>query len=452
MPCLYDSRAIAARISDLLAESGAMQDLAISEQRELTPDEDARFNTIMDEIGDAEARTGLHAQLDRAKKFEALRAAAGKPRNAVPPGRLGNSGGSGGDGGDEVPIRVRHIMPRLKAYREPRAAYDASQWLLAVRGNQDSAAYCSRNGIAIRAAATEGTNSAGGYLVPDPMSSAIQEVMDLYGVAARMGCRVIEMTADTLSVPKRLSGLTVDYPGEAAAIDLTDKSWTNVSLAVVKRATLSKISTELTQDSAINVVDDLTTEIGAAFGLQRDNELINGDGTGTYGSETGLISAIHANAVVSLDGASQTAFSNTDMADINALIAALPEKFHPGASFLMRRGTWDGVVVPLILAAGGATTADYGGGLQPSLMGMPVYFSDYMPTTAAAKFVMFLGQWRNAVMIGERAGTSVAVSTDYAFNEDVVTVRATRRYDINVHSLGTAVGDRAYVGLKTDAS
>jgi len=442
------------KIAELQDEAQAIVNLAIEEDRDLTDDEKNRVDSIFDTVGQAadgsDKATGLRADEDRMIRLEAEKqriAAARAVRNVDV---------NGPTVGDETP-KV-HAKPRarrnLKAFKGPDAeqrAYESGQWIKAnVFGSADAVQYCNDNGLFIRNAATEGTDSAGGYLTPSPLSNAIVDVRELYGVSRKV-CRVIPMTSDALNIPKRSSGLTVYYPGEASAITLSDKVWATIALAPVKRSTLTKISNELINDAVINVADDIALEIGRALGVQEDNELVNGDGSSTYGSETGLISALGAAGKHTLDSG-ETGWSSVALSDLHSLVGTLPEKYVPGASWLMSRSFFSQIVQKLMYAAGGNTVADVAGGSGAQLLGYPVDFSDQMPANAADKCAALFGDFNGAVVIGDREGVDVAFSGDYAFNEDVTTARGSARYDINVHAGGDGSNADGYVGMFTAAS
>jgi hypothetical protein len=54
--------------------------------------------------------------------------------------------------------------------------------------------------------------------------------------------------------------------------------------------------------------------------------------------------------------------------------------------------------------------------------------------------------------LADRGGVRLARSDEFKFLDDKVTLKATSRYDIQVHEPGTATAAGAYVGLVTAAS
>ena len=255
------------------------------------------------------------------------------------------------------------------------------------------------------------------------------------------------MPSDSFDLPKRSSGQTVYYPGEASAITASDKTYAQVALTATKRAVMTQISNELIADALVNVMDDIAAEAGHALAYQMDKELILGDGTGSYGSVTGLVSGVAAGNTVTL-ASTKTAFTDITLADLHSCVSKVGEKFFQESqmAWIMLRSTYAEVVQKLVYAAGGNTVDSITGGQRPALFGYPIFFTDHMPASAASKFGVFFGNFAEAAVMGDRQGVEVATSADYGFNLDVMTVRLTSRYDINVHE------NDAYAGIKTAAS
>ena len=330
----------------------------------------------------------------------------------------------------------------FKAFKGPNAAqdaFDAGKWLRSVVNGD------------IRATATEGVPSQGGYVVPTPLHNAIINARELAGVSRKVA-HVIPMTSDSLDVPKKTDGPMVYYPAEAGAITASDQTWGSVALTAKKRAILSYVSQELVDDSIIPIMDDLASQMGTEFAVQEDNEFINGDGTGTYGSEVGLLSAIHASAVATAAAGIDT-WAELTIANHTDAMGKLNSKWWPyGTSWICSAQYYYQVMLRLIASAGGNAIRDMEAGAAgiPMFLGMPVHFTSAMPTsTAVAQVSALFGAFNQAVIIGDRVPTRIALSDQFAFDTDRLALRATTRYDINVHE-STATGP--YVGLKTAAS
>ena len=423
------------RIADLQDEVQAIVNLAENDDRELNDDESTRVDECLAEIQILRENEQRLEKVESEKQRVAL---ARQPQQQDAPKIL-----------PAIP-KAKARLHAFKGEQAERDAYHAGQWIKAQFLNDAAAMqFCNDHGL-ILGAQTGGTNSEGGFLVPDPLSDAIIDVRDSVGVARQIS-RVIPMTSDTLSVPKRSGGLTIDYPSEAGSITASDKAWANVSLAVKKQATLSKVSNELLADAVINVADDLASEIGFAFAQASDNELINGDGSSTYGSETGVISALGAAGKVTLDSG-ETSQSSVTLADLHSVAGKLGDKHHAQAVWVMNRSFYSNVVQKLIYAAGGNTVSDIAGGSGASLFGYQVYLTEQMPADAADKCIALFGAFVNGVVIGDRDGVEIAMSDSVYFADDCMGIRATARNDINVHDAGDGSDAGAIVGLFTAAS
>ena len=423
------------KIADLQDEVQAIVNLAENDDRELNDDESTRVDECLAEIQILRENEQRLEKVESEKQRVAL---ARQPQQQDAPKIL-----------PAIP-KAKARLHAFKGEQAERDAYHAGQWIKAQFLNDAAAKqFCNDHGL-ILGAQTGGTNADGGFLVPDPLSDAIIDVRDSVGVARQIS-RVIPMTSDTLSVPKRSGGLTIDYPSEAGSITASDKAWANVSLAVKKQATLSKVSNELLADAVINVADDLASEIGFAFAQASDNELINGDGSSTYGSETGVISALGAAGKVTLDSG-ETSQSSVTLADLHSVAGKLGDKHHAQAVWVMNRSFYSNVVQKLVYAAGGNTVSDIAGGSGASLFGYPVYLTEQMPADAADKCIALFGAFVNGVVIGDRDGVEIAMSDSVYFADDCMGIRATARNDINVHDAGDGSDAGAIVGLFTAAS
>lgn len=430
-------------VGELLNKCESLNELAASEEREFTAEETKQFDAWMAEIGndgrDGGEKSGLYAAIDRAEKFERLVDSKSKPEAKEQKTKI-------------IAAEPRRYAGKLRAFKSEQDAYDAAVWFKAAI-LKDENARASAIDKGIWNAQTEGTNADGGYTVPDLLSNAIINVMDNAGVARQL-CRIVPMASDSLDIPKRSSGQTVYYPGEASAITASDKGYGIVQLTAVKRAVLTQISNELLADSVINVMDDVAMEAGNQLALQQDLEFIQGDGTGTYGSETGLISSCGAAGTHDL-ASTETSWADATLDDFNTCMSLVADKFWNDGqmAWIMRRQVYSEVVTKLLYAAGGNTVTSIAGGVRPELFGYPIYFTDKMPADAVSTYIAFFGNFREAAVIGDRQSVQVASSMDYGFNLDVMTLRLTSRYDINVHeSPGSGTSYGAYAGIKTAAS
>ena len=352
---------------------------------------------------------------------------------------------------------VRNFKGEIGGRKAAERAYRFGKWFKGVIvGDPQSAQWCRDNGIQTKAM-SENTNYLGGYLVPPEFSADIIDLRELYGVARRVA-RVVPMASDTLSIPRRESGLTAYFVGEATTITASDKGWGQVQLIAKKLAALTLWSSELNEDALVSIGDDLAGEIAYAFSQKEDDCYFNGDGTSTYGGIVGVrqklrdVDATIANIKgLQVQGTSNT-YSAIVLADFHGVLGRLPLFARGNAQWIMSATFFDTVAHKLQTAAGGNTIVDIANGGQLRFLGYPVILSQVMPTTTGtSQICALLGDYRAGSLFGDRRTLGLALSTEYKFAEDQLAIRGTERFDINVHSVGSTSAAGPIVGLITGA-
>jgi HK97 family phage major capsid protein len=178
--------------------------------------------------------------------------------------------------------------------RADEQAYSVGKFIAAsLFDHQPSREWCRNHGIAVKAQ-IEGTNAAGGALVPDQWANTIINLKEAFGVAARE-CSKVRMTRDSIDWPRRTGGVSAFFISEGGTPLESTANFDTVKLSAKKMAALVRLSTELAEDAVISVADYLTQEIAYAFASKEDDCLFLGDGTQTYGGMTGLKTSFATN-------------------------------------------------------------------------------------------------------------------------------------------------------------
>ncbi|MFZ9311562.1 MAG: phage major capsid protein, partial [Arenimonas sp.] len=304
---------------------------------------------------------------------------------------------------------------------------------------------------------SEGSNVAGGYIVPQEFANDVIDLREMYGAARRVA-KVVPMGEETRLVPRRRSGLTAYWVGEASAITASDKNWDQVQLVAKKLGCLALFSSELNEDAMVNLGDDLAGEIAYAFAYAEDSAYFNGDGTSTYGGITGCreklkgVSGTIAN-IKGLKVGTGNAYSELVLADFHGVIAKLPLYARNGARWVVSSTFFDTVMHPLQTAAGGNTVVDIANGGQARFLGYPVEFAQVMPTAEAnSQVCALLGNFMLGSTIGDRRQITIALSSEYKFAEDQLAIKGTERLDMVVHDVGDTSVAGPIVGLITAAA
>jgi len=353
--------------------------------------------------------------------------------------------------------KVKNFKGTVAGKSADERAYRFGKWFKgAVVGDQASKQWCDANGIQTKAM-SDGTNYLGGYLVPPEFSTDIIDLRETYGVA-RQVARVVPMSSDTLTIPRRTGGLTAYFVGEASTITTSDKNFDQVNLVAKKLAALTLWSSELNEDAMISIGDDLAGEIAYAFSQKEDECYFNGDGTSTYGGITGVRTKLRNvdNTIANIKGlqvASDNIYSGIILGDFHGVLGKLPLYARNGAVWIMSATFFDTVAHKLQTAAGGNVIADIANGGVARFLGYPVVLSQVMPTTEAnSQICALLGNFRLGSTFGDRRLLSLALSSEYKFAEDQLAIRGTERFDINIHDVGNTTAAGPIVGLITAAS
>lgn len=433
---MKNSRDLSLEIQAKQAEVEAITALATQENRELTSEESASVDASI------EAVKGLSEQLKRAEKVEAFVAAkvAKIENNSV----------------DQSPTQIRipasaRRVRQLKSFKGANAeadAYASGQFIAAVCGNEGSKRWCKDHGILN--AMGENDDLKGGSLVPVQFENSVISLLEEYGVFARYA-RNYPMTSDSATLPRRAGGLTAYAVGENAEITASDVTVGQVNLTARKFATLTKVSSELSEDAAIALADMLASEIAYAHAVKQDACGFLGDGLPTYGGIVGLANVLAAGSVATAGSGLNTAASLT-IAVFQDAVSKLPQI--PGIRpvwFVHSANYWN-VMARLQFAAGGNTVMDLGGSPVQQFMGYPVVFTQTLPSTVSGstKFAYF-GDLSLACTMGMRRSLSLKSDASRYVEYDQVGVFSNMRYDINIHEIGTASVAGPIVQLKAAA-
>ncbi len=435
---------------------------------DLAKDRDNRANTQeeLDEIKaidtDQERLEARHAELKKVEearvKNEERAKAFANPVNRPP-----------FPNGDKDPKKSRAIalsaMGNLKhinlygnRHQDEELAYRFAQWWFATNLPGDSplrakaATFCADNGIPTIKALNEGINEQGGALVPPEFDNMLIRLLEQFGVFRRY-TRINQMASDTKMIPRRTAGVSAVWVGEGGSITDSTPTYDNVQLVAKKLASRVVMSSEITEDSAISIADQLAFEIGTAFALAEDQAAFLGNGSPTYGGITGItqkllgLSATIGN-IAGLFVATGDLFSEFVLADFNGTVALLPQYADTAqTAWYCHRSFYFGTMQRLELAAGGNTIREVASGdraPRPLFLGYPVNFTQVMPRTdAVSQIAAILGDLSMGTVMGDKRQRTLFTDPYSLSANDQIAVRGTERVDIIVHDVGNATATAA---------
>ncbi len=350
--------------------------------------------------------------------------------------------------------------PRQKSrhFKSAETAYRFGRWAMASLGRADSQIWCKDHGVLVTKGQTEGTNSAGGFLVPDEFSADIISLREEYGVF-RQNAAVKPMAGDTLYQPRRIGNLTAYAAGEAQAGTESSQTFDRIQLVAKKFIVISTVSNELNEDNAVSFGDDLAKEIAYAFSNKEDDCGFNGTGTSTYNGIVGASTALSvaAGGVYTASGivkapSGETTMETLTLATMRKVIGRLPAYADRGnAKWYCHKYVANTVMERIAEAAGGVTANEVRDGSgQLRFLGYPVVYAQSMPKDIDTALPQILfGDLAMAAYLGDRRGLAVAFSDSAlnAFEQDEVAVRGTARFDINNANYGSSSEAGAVVGV-----
>lgn len=343
---------------------------------------------------------------------------------------------------------------QLKSFKGENAELEAvrsGHFLNAVLfRNEYSVAFCKEHGINIKRAHSESDNETGGFLVPHEFENTIIDLRVQFGVA-RQYANVVPMASDSKSRPRRKGGLTA-YPigarGASRRLTESKKDWDRVNLLAKKWGVLAKYEEELSEDAVIGIADDLASEIAYAFSEVEDDCFFNGDGTSDFHGITGIIpklQGLHGTAsyIAGIQIASGNAWSEIVLADILGMVGKLPQFARNSGqiAWFCSNEFWATVLVRIAASLGGTALAQLQDEIAPRFLGKPVVLAEKMAHVEAnSQIPLLYGNPSQGVMMGDRRGITVKMtdSNDTDFEEDLMAIKGTERFDINVHDVGNA--------------
>ncbi len=324
-----------------------------------------------------------------------------------------------------------------------RNAYEAGMFLLSVAGNAQAIRWCERNGIHTRALA-ENINTAGGNLVPDGFEATIIKLREDFGIF-RQHTKVLPMVSDHIFIPRRSGGITATFTAENVALTESDPSWNNVELTAKKLGAITRMSTELNEDSIVNLANEVGEEFALALAFKEDTVGFVGTGIASHGGILGIQTEFDSNEgtyVGSVNAVSgENLLSEFTTASIGSLMGALPQYAVRNAKFFCSSSVNEIVFGKLLVAGGGNTMRDLSEERRPQYLGHEIVVSQVLRGGTAATdmnnvhFILY-GDLAKSSTMGERRGITVGTSDQRYFELDQIAMKVTERIDINNHDLG----------------
>ncbi len=248
----------------------------------------------------------------------------------------------------------------------------------------------------LRNALSEGTDTEGGYLVPDEFESTLIKALEEENVI-RAHAHVFTTASGSHKIPIVATKGTASWIDEGGAYGEADDVFGQTQIDAHKVGTIVKVSEELLNDSAFDLESYFREEFARRIGNKEEEAFLIGDGSG---KPTGILS--DNGAEVGVTAASATAVTADELID---LFYSLKSPYRKNAIWVLNDAT-----VRLI-----RKLKDNNGQYlwQPALrdgefdtiLGKRIFTSAYAPTPAAGAKSILFGDL-SYYWIGDRQGVT----------------------------------------------
>lgn len=263
---------------------------------------------------------------------------------------------------------------------------------------------------------------------PVPTSFYDQVIMLARHVGPMLATSTVLNTAsgENLQIPSLAQYSTAAIVGEGTAIDESDPIFNSfITLGAYKFSFLVQLSTELIEDSGVDILAFLANEVGNELGFRVNNSL-------TVGTGTNQPKGLMACTTVGVTGGTGVsgAFTADNLIDLVYSVNTAGRRL-PGTGFQMNASSI-GKMRKLKDTAGNyvfspALSAD----ANDLLLGYPVFENPaIVDTGTSAKSVAF--GHLPSYFVRQVGGVRLDRSDDFAFSAGLVTFRATMRVDGNL--------------------
>lgn len=243
----------------------------------------------------------------------------------------------------------------------------------------------------------EGTDSEGGYLVPDEYERTLVEALEEENVFRQMA-KVIRTSSGDRKIPVVATKGTASWIDEEGAYTESDDSFGQVSIGAYKVGTMIKVSEELLNDSVFDLESYIAKEFARRIGAKEEEAFFTGDGSGkplgvlaaTGGAETGVTAA------------SSTAVTADELMD---LFYSLKSPYRKKAVWVLNDSTIKAVRKLKDSTGQYLWQPSLVAGTPDTLLGRPVKTSAYMPVIAAGAKTIAFGDF-SYYWIADRQGRS----------------------------------------------
>ena len=277
-----------------------------------------------------------------------------------------------------------------------------------------------KNAFDVQNALQIGTDSEGGFLVPDEFERTLVQALEENNIFRSLA-NVINTASGDRKIPVVASKGTASYVDEEGLIPDSDDAFGQVSIGAYKLATMIKVSEELLNDSVFNLEQYIAKEFARRIGTKEEEAFILGDGTG---KPTGILAAT-GGAQLGVTTAGATAITFDEIID---LFYSLKAPYRKNATFLMNDATIKAIRKLKDSSGQYLWAPSMTAGTPDTILNRPVATSSYVPTIEAAAKTIAFGDF-GYYWIADRQGRSFQRLNELFAATGQVGFKASERHD-----------------------
>ena len=257
----------------------------------------------------------------------------------------------------------------------------------------------------------EGTDSEGGYLVPDEFERTLVEALEEENVFCTLA-HVIRTSSGDRKIPVVASKGSASWVDEEGAYQESDDAFSQVSIGAYKLGTMIKVSEELLADSVFDLEAYISKEFARRIGAREEESFFNGDGKG---KPLGILAAA-GGAEVGVTAASATAITADEVID---LFYSLKAPYRKNAVWVLNDATVKQIRKLKDSTGQYLWQPSLVAGTPDTILGRPVKTSAFMPTAAAGAKTIAFGDFKYYWIADRQGRTFKKLSELYAANGQV---------------------------------
>ena len=277
-----------------------------------------------------------------------------------------------------------------------------------------------KNSYEVHNALQVGTDSEGGYLVPDEFERTLIEALQEENLFRQLANVIMTSTGDK-KIPVVASKGNASWVDEEGVIPESDDVFGQVSIGAYKLATMIKVSEELLNDSVFNLEQYIAKEFAKRIGSKEEEAFFVGDGVG---KPTGIFNASGGGGV----GVTTASASAITMDELMDLFYSLKSPYRKNAVFItndatiknirkLKDGNGQYLWQPSVTA-----------GQPDTLLNRPLKTSAYVPVIGSAAKTIAFGDF-SYYWVADRQGRAFQRLNELYAATGQVGFKATQRVD-----------------------